>query len=98
MTRRRGAVVSENIETLEIGAVSITRVMEWEGLFAPVTEFVPDSDRAFWEDRSDVLSPDHWDPDSGLAKACLQTFVLRSEGRTILVDTGAGDGKERPYI
>lgn len=90
--------MSENIETLEIGAVSITRVMEWEGLFAPVTEFVPDSDRAFWEDHSDVLSPDHWDPDSGLAKACLQTFVLRSEGRTILVDTGAGDGKERPYI
>jgi len=26
----------------------------------------------------------------------MQTWVLRSEGRTILVDTGIGDSKERP--
>jgi hypothetical protein len=26
----------------------------------------------------------------------LQTWVLRSEGKTILIDTGAGNGKDRP--
>jgi glyoxylase-like metal-dependent hydrolase (beta-lactamase superfamily II) len=85
-------------KTIEIGGVSVTRVMEWEGLFAPGTELVPDSDQQFWESERELLVPDHWDPETGLVRACLQTFVLRSEGRTILVDTGAGDGKERPYI
>ncbi|CAJ1585666.1 MBL fold metallo-hydrolase [[Mycobacterium] wendilense] len=84
--------------TLEIGAVSITRVMEWEGLFAPATELIPDSDDRFWDGERELLAPDHWDPASGLVRACLQTFVLRSEGRTILVDTGAGNHKERPYL
>lgn len=84
--------------TIEIGAVSVTRVMEWEGLFAPATELIVDSDEQFWRDREDLLAPDHFDPGTGLVHACLQTFVLRSEGRTILVDTGAGDGKERPYL
>jgi glyoxylase-like metal-dependent hydrolase (beta-lactamase superfamily II) len=72
--------------------------MEWEGLFAPGTQLIPDSDDEFWKAERDLLAPDHFDPESGLIRACLQTFVLRSEGRTILVDTGAGDGKERPYI
>lgn len=85
-------------ETIEIGAVSVTRVMEWEGLFAPGTQLIPDSDDEFWKAEQDRLAPDHFDPETGLIRACLQTFVLRSEGRTILVDTGAGDGKERPYI
>lgn len=84
--------------TIEIGAVSVTRVMEWEGLFAPGTELIPASDPQSWDDRRELLAPDHWDPESGLVRACLQTFVLRSEGKTILVDTGAGDHKERPYI
>ena len=85
-------------ETIEIGAVSVTRVMEWEGLFSPGTQLIPDSDDEFWRSERDLLVPDHFDPEAGLIRACLQTFVLRSEGRTILVDTGAGDGKERPYI
>ncbi|HTK61673.1 MAG TPA: MBL fold metallo-hydrolase [Pseudonocardia sp.] len=85
-------------ETIEIGAVSVTRVMEWEGLFSPGTQLIPDSDDEFWKAEQDRLAPDHFDPETGLIRACLQTFVLRSEGRTILVDTGAGDGKERPYI
>ena len=84
--------------TIEIGAVTVTRVMEWEGLFAPGTELIVDSTEQFWRDEQDTLAPDHYDPATGLVRACLQTFVLHSEGRTILVDTGAGDGKERPYL
>jgi glyoxylase-like metal-dependent hydrolase (beta-lactamase superfamily II) len=72
--------------------------MEWEGLFSPGPQLIPDSDDEFWKREADLLVPDHFDADAGLIRACVQTFVLRSEGRTILVDTGAGDGKERPYI
>ncbi|MGV0836571.1 MBL fold metallo-hydrolase [Mycolicibacterium thermoresistibile] len=85
-------------KTIEIGAVTVTRVMEWEGLFAPGTELVPDSDDQFWESERDLLAPDHWEPTNGMVRACLQTFVLQSEGRTILIDTGAGNHKERPYL
>lgn len=85
-------------DTIEIGAVSVTRVTEWEGLFVSGTQLIPDSDDEFWKAEQDLLAPDHFDPDSGLVRACLQTFLLHSEGRTTLVDTGAGDGKERPYI
>jgi glyoxylase-like metal-dependent hydrolase (beta-lactamase superfamily II) len=82
----------------QIGAVSVTRVMEWEGLFSTTTELLPDSTAEFWEKERSWIAPDHWDPQTDKIHACLQTFVLRSEGKTILVDTGAGDGKERPYI
>jgi glyoxylase-like metal-dependent hydrolase (beta-lactamase superfamily II) len=85
-------------KTMSLGAVSITRVMEWEGLFAPMTALFPDSDEPFYRDNEALLAPHHYDPPTGLMHGCLQTFVLRSEGRTILVDTGAGDGKERPYL
>jgi glyoxylase-like metal-dependent hydrolase (beta-lactamase superfamily II) len=85
-------------ETIHLGDVSITRVQEWEGLFGPGPALIPDSDEQFWRENADLLAPDHYDLESGLIQACLQTFVLRSEGRTILVDTGAGDGKERPYV
>ncbi|MGV0684691.1 MBL fold metallo-hydrolase [Mycolicibacterium thermoresistibile] len=86
------------IKTIEIGAVTVTRVMEWEGLFAPGTELIPDSDDRFWESERALLAPDHWEPADRMVRACLQTFVLQSEGRTILVDTGAGNHKERPYL
>jgi glyoxylase-like metal-dependent hydrolase (beta-lactamase superfamily II) len=86
------------METIDIGAVSVTRVLEWEGLFAPVAELFPDSGPEFWSGPGAALAPEHWDPETGLMRACLQTFVLRSEGRTILVDTGGGNGKERPHL
>jgi glyoxylase-like metal-dependent hydrolase (beta-lactamase superfamily II) len=85
-------------ESISLGAVSITRVLEWEGLFAPMTALFPDSDEQFYRDNEDMLAPNHFDPATGFMRGCVQTFVLRSEGRTILVDTGAGDGKERPYL
>lgn len=85
-------------ETIQVGKVAITRVMEWEGFFASGEAFFPDSDRESWEAERSWLAPDHWDPPSGMMRACLQTFVLQSEGRTILIDTGAGNGKERPYL
>src|SRR5207244_7784718 len=42
------------------------------------------------------LAPDHWDPGSDRAVVALQTWVLRSAGRTVLVDTGVGNGRDRP--
>jgi glyoxylase-like metal-dependent hydrolase (beta-lactamase superfamily II) len=49
-----------------------------------------------WRDNEDWPAPDHWEPDTGLVVTALQTWVLRSGGRTVLIDTGAGNGRERP--
>ena len=86
------------MRTITLGDVTITRVAEWEGLFSTGQELIPDSDRATWEANRTLLVPDHWEPESNAIRACLQTFVLRSEGKTILIDTGAGNHKERPWI
>jgi glyoxylase-like metal-dependent hydrolase (beta-lactamase superfamily II) len=86
------------MKTIALGDVTITRVAEWEGLFSTGQQLIPDGDRATWEANRTLLVPDHWEPESNAIRACLQTFVLRSEGRTILIDTGAGNHKERPWL
>ena len=81
-----------------LGDVTITRVPEYYGSveLAPAT-FFPDSAQSSWDDNRDLLVPDFWDPTADVCISAIQTWVLRSEGRTILVDTGVGDHKERPY-
>jgi glyoxylase-like metal-dependent hydrolase (beta-lactamase superfamily II) len=81
-----------------LGDVSVTRVMEYFGSveLSPAT-FFPDSSEKSWRDHDELLIPDFWDPAADACISAIQTWVLRSEGRTILVDTGVGNHKERPY-
>ncbi|WP_033288792.1 MBL fold metallo-hydrolase [Amycolatopsis jejuensis] len=81
-----------------LGDVTVTRVVEYYG---PVglrpAEFFPESTGKAWRDNESWLAPDFVDPAADVCISAAQTWVLRSEGRTILVDTGAGNHKERPY-
>lgn len=86
------------MDTITLGDVTVTRVQEWEGLFAPPEVLIPDSDPALWAANRSWLDPAHWDAGANMVHAALQTWVLRSAGKTILVDTGAGNGKPRPNI
>ncbi|MFD7630224.1 MBL fold metallo-hydrolase [Streptomyces sp. NPDC059851] len=83
-------------QTIVLGDVEIIRVVEWQGPFVPGRDLVPGADTRVWKDNEDLLAPDHWDPDHDLAVLALQTWVVRSAGRTVLVDTGVGSGRERP--
>lgn len=78
-----------------LGDVSVTRVIEYFGSveLSPET-FFPDSGP--WDAGPDWLVPDFYDPGSNMCVSALQTWVLRSQGRTILIDTGAGNHKQRP--
>jgi glyoxylase-like metal-dependent hydrolase (beta-lactamase superfamily II) len=49
-----------------------------------------------WLENRAWLQPDHVNADLTSYVGARQTWVLRSEGKTILVDTGAGNGKDRP--
>ncbi|GAA3902083.1 MBL fold metallo-hydrolase [Streptomyces gulbargensis] len=86
----------ESTQRMVFGDVEVLRVVEWQGPFAPAGELVPGAGAETWEENADWLAPDHWDPATGRAVMALQTWVLRSAGRTVLVDTGVGDGRERP--
>ncbi|MBT2508346.1 MBL fold metallo-hydrolase [Streptomyces sp. ISL-98] len=87
---------SESAQRIVLGDVEIVRVIEWQGPFAPALGIVPESGAEVWKDNRDWLAPDHWEPESDSAVMALQTWVLRSGGRTVLVDTGVGNGRERP--
>ncbi|WP_055585465.1 MBL fold metallo-hydrolase [Peterkaempfera griseoplana] len=87
---------SENAQSVVLGDVEIIRIVEWQGVFAPARTLVPGTPAQLWKENEGWLAPDHWSPDSDQVVVALQTWVLRSGGRTILVDPGLGDGRERP--
>ncbi|MFH9723215.1 MBL fold metallo-hydrolase [Streptomyces sp. NPDC017254] len=89
-------MTQESAQRTVLGDVEIIRVVEWQGPFAATRELVPTAGAETWKDNEDWLAPDHWEPEGDRAVMALQTWVLRSGGRTILVDTGVGNGRERP--
>ncbi|MFD6969278.1 MBL fold metallo-hydrolase [Streptomyces sp. NPDC059949] len=90
-------MTSENKQAIMVGDVEVIRVLEWQGPFAPARGLVPDSEAGVWQDNEHWLAPDHWQVQDDRAVMALQTWVLRSGGQTVLVDTGVGNGRERPH-
>ncbi|MEU8465359.1 MBL fold metallo-hydrolase [Streptomyces sp. NPDC029003] len=87
---------NESTSSMVFGDVEVIRVVEWQGPLAPARDLVPGAGEGVWRDNEDWLAPDHWQPSDGHAVMALQTWVLRSAGRTVLIDTGVGNGRERP--
>ncbi|MBD0675024.1 MBL fold metallo-hydrolase [Streptomyces sp. CBMA156] len=90
--------MDRNPEQITLGDVTVTRIKEFYGSagLSP-GRFFPDSPDGSWEEHRARLVPDFWDPVADECRTAVQSWLLRSEGRTILVDTGAGNHKERPY-
>jgi len=82
---------------ITLGDITITRVWEY---FGPVEmtpdTFFPDSSKEVW-DGAPWLAPHFVDSTTNIVNSAIQTWLVRSGGRTILVDTGVGNHKERPY-
>lgn len=88
--------VNVSVQSMSLGDVEVIRVVEWHVPFMPTSAMFPAVAAEVWKDNEDWLAPDHWEPDTDRVVAALQSWVLRSGGRTVLVDTGAGAGRERP--
>ncbi|MZE76944.1 MBL fold metallo-hydrolase [Streptomyces xinghaiensis] len=83
---------------MTLGAVEVTRVEELHGPVGMTPDvFFPGSPKEDWDEHRSVLVPDFLNDETGICEVAVQTWVLRSEGKTILVDTGVGNHKERPY-
>ncbi|MFC4562316.1 MBL fold metallo-hydrolase [Nocardiopsis mangrovi] len=85
-----------SVQSMSLGDVEVIRVVEWHSPFLPASGMFPTAAAGLWKGNEDRLAPDHWEPDTDRVVIALQTWVLRSGGRTVLVDTGAGNGRERP--
>ncbi|MEU8028248.1 MBL fold metallo-hydrolase, partial [Streptomyces sp. NPDC049099] len=49
-----------------------------------------------WSAHEEDLVPDHREAGGDRAVVAVQTWVVRGGGRTVVVDTGVGNGRERP--
>jgi glyoxylase-like metal-dependent hydrolase (beta-lactamase superfamily II) len=86
------------MESITFGDVTVTRVWEFFGPVAMTPEtFFPESALSDWEEHRSWLVPHFLDGESQIVQSAIQTWLLRSEGKTILVDTGVGNHKDRPY-
>ncbi|WP_033323279.1 MBL fold metallo-hydrolase [Actinomadura atramentaria] len=83
-----------NVKRMTLGDVEIIRLTEWHGGFLAARTLAPDVPEDLWKTAG--LEPDHLEPGTGMAVVALQTWVLRSAGRTVVVDPGVGNGRERP--
>ncbi|GAA0905470.1 MULTISPECIES: MBL fold metallo-hydrolase [Streptomyces violaceusniger group] len=83
---------------ITLGDVEVTRVEEMHGPVGmdPGT-FFPGSPKQHWDEHRSVLVPDFLSDETGICQVAVQTWVLRSEGKTVLIDTGIGNHKERPH-
>jgi len=86
------------MEQINLGDVTITRVWEYYGPVEMTPDtFFPESPKEVWDHGASGLTPYFLDPETNIVNSAIQTWLLRSEGKTILIDTGVGNHKERPY-
>ncbi|HEX6340669.1 MBL fold metallo-hydrolase [Umezawaea sp.] len=87
------------MDEITVGDVVVARVEEMHGPVGMTPDqFFPGSPEKAWRDRHDLLVPDHLNPADNVVQVAMQTWLLRSGGRTILVDTGVGNDKSRPAV
>lgn len=78
-----------------IGAASIERIVESEEPLLDPFELYPDATPEAIAHELHWLAPRFYDPASRLLMIAIQGFVVRSGGKTIVVDTCVGDCKKR---
>ena len=83
------------MSTFTFGEVSITRVIEIPRSSYPTSSMLPESTPEAIARHHDWLKPDFFDESTGDLGSRIQTWVVRMPERTILIDTGVGNGKIR---
>jgi glyoxylase-like metal-dependent hydrolase (beta-lactamase superfamily II) len=82
--------------SLTLGEFQVNRVIEEEAPFAALDYILPGVDAELLRANADWLTPRFVDAD-GKAVMSFQSFVLRTPRQVILIDTCAGNDKERVH-
>ncbi|HUN50366.1 MAG TPA: MBL fold metallo-hydrolase [Candidatus Sulfotelmatobacter sp.] len=84
------------MKPVTIGAATVTRIEEsYEPNFSAAA-FFPDWRPEIVDAHRDWMVPAHYDPASDFLKLSVHSWLIKLDGRTILVDTCVGNHKERP--
>ncbi|AQA10099.1 MBL fold metallo-hydrolase [Streptomyces malaysiensis] len=86
------------MDTITLGNVEITRVVEVTPRGLARDFIFPDGATEHWRANESWLVPQFLDPAADEINTMIQTWLVRSEGRTILIDTGIGNDRERPHM
>jgi glyoxylase-like metal-dependent hydrolase (beta-lactamase superfamily II) len=81
-----------------IGEIIVDVVVDDDDFELPLAEFLPGLDLPALRGQRGPLEPDFVDLARNVLKCAIQSFVLRLDGRTILIDTCIGEHKDRPEI
>lgn len=81
-----------------IGQASVFKVPEMDLNGFTATQLLPDFDPAQLKQHPDWVDPRTYAAETGHALMSIHTWVVRHEGKTILIDTGAGNDKDRPTM
>lgn len=83
------------METLKLGEVTISRVVELGRSSFPTASMLPDSTPDRIAAHMEWLQPHFVDETTGDLASRIQTYVVRTPRHTILIDTGVGNDKVR---
>jgi glyoxylase-like metal-dependent hydrolase (beta-lactamase superfamily II) len=82
--------------TFCVGDITIHRIVEQEGPFVPIREFLPGLMDEQLEENRGWLEPRGLDPTTGAVVLCFQSYVVRTPHHNLLVDSCIGNNKPRP--
>ena len=80
--------------TVTAGDITIHRIVEQEGAFIPIVEFLPDMTPEVLEENRAWLEPSALEPVTANIIVCIQSYVIRTPHHTILIDSCIGNDKD----
>lgn len=80
---------------IDLGDIAIHRIVEQEGPFFDALTFFPTLARDVLEENRSWLVPRYIDANDKIV-LCVQSYVVKTPGQTILIDTCVGNHKPRP--
>jgi glyoxylase-like metal-dependent hydrolase (beta-lactamase superfamily II) len=87
------------MQTWTVGTSTVTRIEEQIGPNdSPAGSFLPKLDRARFEAHYPWLVPTHYDPATDKLITSNHSWLIRTGRHTILLDSCAGNHKERPWL
>ena len=83
-------------QLLQLGDITIQRIVEQEGPFFDVRTFFPVLTDEQWAENRGWLEPRYVEPGTAKLMLCIQSYLVRTAHHTILIDTCVGNHKPRP--
>lgn len=86
------------MDRFRVGNALVSRVEEWSGGFSSADFLFAGYEETEWKRREPEFVPEFYLPDEDRIFGVLQSWIIDTGDQRILVDTGAGNDKERPGI